>query len=143
MNNATPTARHEPRRAAVRTHADARGKLGIIEALPDAGFPFKRLYFLYDVKGDASRGHHAHKALWQYMVALHGTLTICLKARGKTYEYQLERPDQGLIIPPGYWRELSDFSADAVCLVAASEEYDEADYIRDYAAFTQWEESHA
>lgn len=123
----------------IQTHVDDRGCLGVVEALPDAGFVFKRLYFLYANSGDALRGQHAHKKLWQYMIALHGQFDIILKGKNKTIEFTLSSPKQGLIVPPGYWRDLKNFSSDAVCLVGASEEYDENDYIREYNAFIEWE----
>lgn len=132
----------QPHTVPVKTLTDERGHLGIVEAMADAGFLFRRLYFLYGTTGEA-RGHHAHKALRQYMLAIHGAFTVTLKGRGQTFTFRLESPTQALIIPPGYWRELEDFTVDAVCLVAASAEYDEADYIRDYNEFLQWEQTHA
>ena len=126
-----------PRLIDVTTKSDARGNLGIIET-PDAGFDFKRLYFLYGIEKGQSRGHHAHKELHQCMIALHGSFRVSLEARGKKREFVLDSPRQALLIPPGYWRVLDDFSDDAVCLVASSEFYNENDYIRDHAAFLEW-----
>jgi mannose-6-phosphate isomerase-like protein (cupin superfamily) len=131
----------EPHLLPVRTIEDERGKLGVVEALPDAGFVFKRLYFLYDVKDRQERGQHAHKNLEQLMMSMHGSFRITLKGGGNTFDFELKNPGEALYIPPGYWRDLSDFTPDAVCLVAASEEYDENDYIRDYDAFLEWEKS--
>ena len=128
-----------PHLTVIKTHTDDRGKLGIIEALPDCGFPFKRLYFLYGNDPKALRGQHAHKALWQYMIAMNGSFDIVLKGGNKEYKFTLSSPEEGLMIPPGYWRDLTNFSEQAVCLVAASEEYDEDDYIRDYNEFLEWE----
>lgn len=130
-----------PHLTKIKTHKDNRGKLGIVEALPDCGFPFKRLYFLYGNNQNAVRGEHAHKALWQYMVAINGAFDIILKGGNQEYKYSLVTPEEGLMIPPGYWRKLTNFSADTICLVAASEEYDEDDYIHDYNDFLKWEET--
>jgi len=134
------TDRLVPRLVPVKTHRDERGCLGVVEAQPDAGFDFKRLYFLYGNDPQAVRGRHAHKNLWQYMLALHGGFDVTLEAGGVQHSFNLSSPEQGLIVPPGFWRELGAFTPGAVCLVAASEEYDESDYIRDYDAFRRWEE---
>ncbi len=118
---------------------DDRGCLGVIEALPDTGFVFKRLYFLYNNVTDETRGHHAHKKLKQCILAIHGSFEIILEgAEGKKFTFTLDSPEKALIVPAGYWRELKNFSKDAVCLVAASEEYSEEDYIRNYDQFLQW-----
>lgn len=123
----------------VTTKSDARGHLGVIEALPDAGFVFKRIYFLYGVKDGQTRGGHAHKDLRQCMIAMHGSFRVTLEAAGQKHIFTLDSPRQALLIPPGYWRDIDSFSADAVCLVAASQEYSELDYIRDHAEFLEWE----
>lgn len=125
----------------VTTKSDARGHLGVVEALPDAGFVFKRIYFLYGITDGQSRGAHAHKELRQCMIAINGAFNVRLEGGGKIHDFKLDSPRQALYIPAGYWRDLSDFSKDAVCLVAASEEYDEGDYIRDHAAFLAWEKA--
>lgn len=125
----------------VVTKSDARGHLGVIEALPDAGFLFKRLYFLYGVENGQSRGGHAHKALRQCMIALCGSFRVTLEANSKEQAFVLDNPQRALLIPPGYWRTICDFSKEAVCLVAASDEYDESDYIRDHEAFLEWEKT--
>lgn len=137
--NWIPQSKWFPQLVSVKTIGDHRGQLGVIEAIPDAGFVFKRLYFLYDNTPGTVRGQHAHKDLWQYMIAMKGSFRVVLKGRGETFEFNLSSPDQAILIPPGYWRDLDNFSPDCVCLVAASEEYDEADYIRDYDDFLKWE----
>lgn len=134
------TAPTVPHVIALRGHADGRGKLGFVEALPDTGFLFRRLYFLYEIEDQAARGAHAHKALRQLMIALHGSFRVTLKGRGQDFEFTLDNPREGLLIPPGYWRDLDMFSGGAVCLVAASDEYDEDDYIRNYDDFIAWEQ---
>lgn len=134
-----PQTEWVPQIVSIKTMKDPRGNLGIVEALPDAGFIFKRLYFIYGVTDGTTRGQHAHKDLWQYMIAMNGSFGITLKGGGKTFDFTLSSPQEALLIPPGYWRDLNGFSPDAVCLVAASEEYDEKDYIRDYDEFLRWE----
>jgi dTDP-4-dehydrorhamnose 3,5-epimerase-like enzyme len=129
----------EPQLIKLWSHEDERGALGVIEAIPTAGFVFKRLYYLYNIRGGAVRGEHAHKDLHQLMVALNGSLTVTLKGRGKVFTFTLNDPKVGLLVKPGYWRSLDEFSDDAVCLVAASDEYDEQDYIRNYDEFLEWE----
>ncbi len=123
----------------IKTLKDERGSLGIVEALPDTGFEFKRLYFLYSNTTNETRGNHAHINLKQCILAIHGSFEITLEGiTGEKLKFNLDSPEKVLIVPPGYWRELKNFSEDAVCLVAASEEYSEADYIRDYDQFLQW-----
>lgn len=113
---------------------DGRGNLSVIEkdVLP---FPIKRVYYLYDVPSDSSRGGHAHKELQQFLIALSGSFDVVLD-NGKTRRtFTLNRPNKGLLIPSGVWRELENFSAGSVCLSLVSAVYDEADYIRDYQEF--------
>lgn len=129
----------EPCIVPIRTIVDERGCLGFVEAQDDAGFLFRRLYFLYGINDNASRGAHAHKELRQFMIAMNGAFTITLKGKGKEFVYHLKNPQEGLLIPPGYWRDVQDFTSDAVCLVAASEKYSEDDYIRNYDDFIAWE----
>ncbi len=113
-----------------------RGKLSFIEkdVIP---FKIKRVYYLYDVPSDAYRGGHAHKKLKQFIIALSCSFEILLDDDKKKQKIMLNKPNKGLLIPTGVWRELDNFSSGAVCLVLASEEYDEEDYIRDYKQFAQ------
>jgi len=90
------------------------------------------VYYLYDVPGGAGRGGHAHKTLYQLIVAASGSFDIVLSDGSETKTVQLNRPYFGLLIPPGTWRDMRNFSSGAICLVLASEIYTEADYIRDY-----------
>lgn len=113
---------------------DPRGSLAVIEkeVLP---YPIKRVYYLYDVPTGAYRGGHAHKKLHQVLIALSGSFDVVLDD-GKTKEkITLNTPSKGLLIPTGIWRELENFSSGSVCLVLASEVFDEDDYIRDYKQF--------
>ena len=116
---------------------DGRGNLSVIEkdVLP---FTIKRVYYLYDVPSDSSRGGHAHKALRQFLVALSGSFDVILDNGEERRTITLNRPNKGLLIPSGVWRELENFSAGSVCLSLVSEVYDEEDYIRDYAEFTSF-----
>lgn len=113
---------------------DPRGNIGVIEKeiLP---YKIKRVYYLYDVPSHASRGGHAHKELVQCLIALSGSFKVVLKDGENTKEVVLNKPDKGLLIPSGIWREICDFSSGAICLVMASEVYRESDYIRDFNVF--------
>ena len=113
---------------------DHRGNIAVIEneVLP---FEFKRVYYLYDVPSGAKRGGHAHKTLQQVLIALSGSFDVVLKDGSEENRVTLNRPDQGLLLPNGIWRELENFSSGCVCLVLASAEFDEAEYIRDFQDF--------
>lgn len=113
---------------------DPRGSLAVIEdtVLP---FPIKRVYYLYDVPSDAYRGGHAHKSLVQCLVALSGSFEVLIDDGHQQQKIMLNKPHIGLLIPTGIWRELGNFSSGAVCLVLASEMFDETDYIRAYDSF--------
>lgn len=113
---------------------DTRGNIAVIEkkVLP---FPIKRVYYLYDIPSGSYRGGHAHKTLWQFLIAVSGSFNVLLNDGAESKTIMLNRPDQGLLIPNGVWRELANFSAGAVCLVLASDEFKEEDYIRDFAEF--------
>lgn len=114
---------------------DVRGNLSVVEKdiIP---YNIKRVYYLYDVPSDAYRGGHAHKNLYQFLIPLSGSFDVILKDGKNTKTITLNKPDKGLLIVPGIWRELENFSSGSVCLVLASEEYDEADYIYDFQDFT-------
>ena len=128
----------EPALVDVPAMRDELGALGVVEKDSPFPFPMKRVYFLYDVPADAVRGSHAHKKLSQLIVAVAGRLTVELDNGLTKTAFDLESPDKGLTVPPGYWRTLSDFTAGSVALVFASEEYDPSDYIRDYDEFIRW-----
>lgn len=113
---------------------DVRGNLGVVEkdTIP---FEVKRVYYLFDVPSDAYRGGHSHKEQLELLVALSGSFEVVID-NGKTKErILLNKPDKGLLIPQNTWRELDNFSSGSVCLVLASGEFDEDDYIRDYQEF--------
>ncbi len=113
---------------------DGRGNLSVVEKdlIP---FQIKRAYYLYDVPSDSSRGGHAHKELQQFLIALSGSFDVVLDDGAHRRVITLNRPNKGLLIPQGIWRELENFSAGAVCLSLVSEPYDEDDYIREYSEF--------
>ncbi|WP_040278851.1 sugar 3,4-ketoisomerase [Psychroserpens damuponensis] len=114
--------------------SDPRGNLAVIEknCIP---YPIKRVYYLYDVPSDAYRGGHAHKEQHEFLIALSGSFEVVLDDGNTKQRVMLNKPNKGLLIPIGIWRELDNFSSGAVCLVLASDEFDEADYIRDYKEF--------
>jgi len=113
-----------------------RGKLSFIEkdVIP---FKIERVYYLYDVPSDAYRGGHAHKKLQQFIIALSGSFEVLLDDGKIKQKIMLNKPNKGLLIPTGVWRELDNFSSGAVCLVLASDVFDESDYIRDYDEFIE------
>lgn len=114
---------------------DQRGNLSVVEGGDLVPFDIKRLYYLYDVPGGATRGGHAHKNLRQLIIAASGSFDVVLD-NGKTRQkFSLNRSYKGLYIPTMIWREIENFSSGAVCMVLASEHYDESDYIYDYNEF--------
>ena len=113
---------------------DRRGNLSVIEndCIP---FDIKRVYYLYDVPSGAYRGGHSHKEQCEFLVALSGSFEVILDDSKEKKRVMLNKPNEGLLVPKGIWRELENFSSGAVCLVLASDVFDEADYERDYDAF--------
>ena len=117
---------------------ERKGDITVVENDGTLPFDVKRVYYLYDVPGGAARGAHAHKALWQLIVAASGSFQVTLDDGSLKRTFFLNRPYQGLLIPPGIWRDLDDFSSGAVCMVLASEVYKKEDYIRDYQLFIEY-----
>lgn len=115
--------------------ADPRGNLSFIEGGQHIPFDIKRVYYLYDVPGGSDRGSHAHKNLHQFIVAMSGSFDVVLDDGKEKKRFHLNRSYYGLYVCPMMWRDLDNFSSGAVCMVLASEHYDEADYIRDYSEF--------
>lgn len=113
---------------------DVRGNLGIIQSdfLP---FEFKRVYYLFDVPSTAFRGGHAHIKQQEVLIALSGSFEVTVNDGIQKKHYRLNKPNVGLLIPTGIWRELENFSSGAVCLVLASDDFLEEDYIRDFDKF--------
>jgi len=115
-----------------------KGNLTVIENNKNIPFDISRVYYLYDIPAGESRGGHAHKELIQLIVAASGSFDVALSDGNVKRTFSLNRPFNGLIVVPGIWRELNNFSSGSVCLVLASHEYDESDYIREYDEFLEW-----
>lgn len=116
---------------------DPRGNLTFVEANRHVPFSIERMYYLYDVPGGAERGGHAHKALHQLIVAMSGSFDVILDDGHEKKRFHLNRSYNGLYVCPMIWRELDNFSSGSVCMVLASNFYDEADYYRDYAEYLE------
>jgi len=118
----------------IPTIADTRGNLAVIEKdiLP---YQVKRVYYLFDVPSDSFRGGHAHKEQLEFLIALSGSFTVTIDNGKSKKSFLLNKPNKGLLLTTGIWRELEDFSSGAVCLVLSSGEFDEGDYIRNYQDF--------
>jgi len=114
---------------------DNRGNLTFIEGGRHVPFEIKRVYYLYDVPGGASRAGHGHRKLRQLMIAMSGSFDVTLDDGRERKLFHLNRSYYGLYIPPMLWRDLDNFSSGAVCMVLASDYYDEGDYFRDYDEF--------
>lgn len=121
-------------------HSDRKGSITVVENNVTVPFEVKRTYYLYDIPGGEERGAHAHKELQQLIVAASGSFNVTLDDGNVKRTFTLNRPYQGLLVVPGIWRTLDDFSSGSVCLVLASMVYDAADYIRDYNEFLKYKE---
>lgn len=119
-------------------HGDERGQLVAIEETKDIPFQIKRVYYVYDTLEGVVRGHHAHKSLEQILICIHGQCKVRLDNGVESKIVPLEKPYEGLYISSYMWREMYDFSQDAVLMVLASDLYDESDYIRDYDEFLKF-----
>ncbi|MBO5720174.1 MAG: WxcM-like domain-containing protein [Bacteroidales bacterium] len=118
------------------------GNLTAVEgANNEIGFDIKRVYYIYDVPAASDRGGHAHKNLMQLIVAVSGSFDVLVDDGRRIKTITLNRPNVGLLLPPGIWREIKNFSSGAVTLVLASAPYDETDYVRTYAKFMDYRES--
>jgi dTDP-4-dehydrorhamnose 3,5-epimerase-like enzyme len=114
---------------------DHRGNLTFIEAERHVPFEIKRVYYLYDVPGGSARAAHGHRSLNQLMIAMSGSFDVTLDDGREKKLFHLNRSYFGLYIPPMIWRDLDNFSSGAVCMVLASDYYDENDYFRNYDDF--------
>lgn len=114
---------------------DPRGNLSFVESNRHIPFDIRRVYYLYDVPGGAERGGHAHKALHQFIIAMSGSFDILLDDGFSKKTIHMNRSYYGLYVCPMIWREIVNFSSGAVCMVLASDYYDELDYYRDYVKF--------
>ncbi|WP_443731907.1 sugar 3,4-ketoisomerase [Segatella buccae] len=117
---------------------DPRGNLTVAEGLKDVPFEVKRIYWTYDVPSGESRGGHAHRRCEEFIVAVSGSFDVTLDDGRERRTFHLNHPYQGLYVGTGIWRTLDDFSSGAVCLVLASERFEEEDYIREYDDYTEY-----
>ena len=116
---------------------DPRGNLTVAEGMRHVPFMVSRVYWTYDVPSGESRGGHAHKHCREIIIAISGSFTVTLDNGRERKALHLNHPWQGLLVETGVWRTLDDFSSGAVCLVLASDPFDEDDYIRDYGEFME------
>ena len=119
-------------------HGDDRGQLIALEANKDIPFEIKRVYYMYDTGEGIHRGFHAHKSLRQVLICIHGSCKVLVDNGKEKKIVPLEKPYEGLYVDNNIWREMYDFSRDAVLMILASEYYDEDDYIRDYDDFLKF-----
>jgi hypothetical protein len=117
------------------------GNITIVQNGEHQPFNIQRIYYLYDVPGGSDRGGHAHKELYQLIVAASGSFDVILDDGKNKKTVELNRPYYGLLVVPGIWREIINFSSGAICLVLASSKYCPDDYIRDYNEFLKWKSS--
>ena len=117
---------------------DPRGNLTVAEQMKNVPFEVKRVYWTYDVPAGERRGGHAHKECVEFIIAVSGSFTVTLDdGKGNRKDFHLNHPWEGLLVPTGIWRTLEDFSSGAVCLVLASELFDEDDYLYEYDEFLE------
>lgn len=121
-------------------HGDDRGTLIALEQNKNIPFDIKRVYYMYGTGEGVRRGYHAHKSLKQVLICVHGSCKILLDNGNEKEDVLLDNPNKGLFIDSAVWREMFDFSEDAVLMVLASELYDESDYIRNYDDFKKYVE---
>ena len=118
---------------------DPRGNLIVAEQMKNVPFEVKRVYWTYDVPAGERRGGHAHKECVEFIIAVSGSFTVTLDdGKGNRKDFHLNHPWEGLLVPTGIWRTLEDFSSGAVCLVLASELFDEDDYLYEYDEFLEY-----
>jgi dTDP-4-dehydrorhamnose 3,5-epimerase-like enzyme len=123
---------------ALPDYRDQRGDLSFIESEVHIPFPIQRIFYLYNVPPQATRGAHAHKMVYQFLICIHGAFTMMLSDSSQTSHFFLDKPSEGLLIPPMIWGELKNFSPDTVCLVLASHKYDPNEYLNNYDTFVQY-----
>ena len=118
--------------------SDPRGNISAVNNRVEVPFDIKRVFYLYDIPGGESRGAHAHKECHQFLVAASGAFEVLMDDGNTKRQVQLNRPYMGLHVPPGIWASEINFSSGAICLVLASHDYNEHDYIRDYNEFIRF-----
>jgi dTDP-4-dehydrorhamnose 3,5-epimerase-like enzyme len=117
---------------------DPRGSLTYIYENIQVPFSIKRVFYIYDVPAGKDRGAHAHKECWQFIIAASGALKVYLNDGTNEKTVELNRPYQGLLVPPGIWAHEREFTTGALCLVMASHDFDENDYIRDFEKYKEY-----
>ena len=132
MTNSNP-----PRLIDLKKISDPKGNLTPIEGGLDIPFEIRSAFYTYDIPGGETRGGHAHHRMEQFIIAVSGSFEVALDDGERRTSFFLNRSYYGLYLPPMVWRDLTNFSSGSVCLVFASERYDELDYIRDHAEFTR------
>ena len=132
-----PTQNDQPRIIIFPKITDSRGNLTPIEGSRQIPFDIKRVFYLYDIPSGESRAGHALKTCEQIIIAISGSFDVILDSGMKRETFRLDRPFEGLYVPPFIWREIENFSAASSCLVLASEVYNEDGYIREYEQFLQ------
>ena len=134
-NNHRLSSIDECRLIEMKTESHANGKLSVMENLATAPFSIRRVYYLYDLPAGAERGGHSHGVTHEIVLPLNGSFDVVVDDGKRTKRVTLNRPDCGLLLPAGIWRTLDNFSSGSICLVLASDKYEESDYVRDYDEF--------
>lgn len=119
-------------------HTDRRGNLSVVESNIHIPYDVRRVFYIYDVPGGESRAGHAHYTLYQFIIAVSGSFTVLLDDGVTKEKILLNKPYEGLLIKPGTWSHLVDFSSGAVAMVLCSDLYNEGDYMRDYDKFLEY-----
>ena len=125
-------------RISVTTKYDTKGNLSILEGGRDIPFQIKRIFYIWNNTANYPRGGHAHKQLYQAFIAIHGSCNLSVDDGCEKIEQVLDNPSSCIVIPPGLWCDINNFSSDCALLVLASEYYNEDDYIRDYPTFLDY-----
>ena len=126
---------------ALDRHHHANGNLTAVNNGVELPFDIQRTFYIYDVPGGAERGGHSHYTCHEFIIAISGSFDVIVDDGTNQFTYTLIRPYQGLLVVPGIWRTLKNFSSGSVCLAIASHHFDENDYIRDYETFLQYKHS--
>jgi hypothetical protein len=138
--NPLPSTVHDARLIDLPRVLDPRGNLTFIEAGRQIPFDLKRVFFLYDVPGGESRAGHANRELEELIVAASGSFDVVIDDGAERRSFSMNRSYLGLHVPGMLWRDITNFSSGSVCLVLASEFYDEDDYYRDYDEYKKAQE---
>ncbi len=121
----------------LKKHHHANGNLTAVNNGVELPFELKRTFYIYDVPGGAERGGHSHYTCHEFIIAISGSFDVTVDDGNDKYTFTLNRPNQGLLVAPGIWRTLQNFSSGSVCLALASHHFDEKDYVREYDQFLQ------